>query len=66
MASKLKESFSNYCTGGDNFFLAQPISLSYSCGPWKWEPLSTAFSCQEQAAMRCSGLLHHVHLSVPT
>jgi len=33
MASKLKESFSNYYTRGDSFLLAQHRSLSYSCGP---------------------------------
>jgi len=41
-------------------------------GPW-WSgakgfaaPLSTAFSHRGNAAMRCSGFPHHMHLLVPT
>ena len=29
-------------------------------------PFSTAFNLRGQALMRCSGLLHHIHLLVPT
>jgi len=54
------------CTRGGSFLLAQHMSPCYSCGPWKWEPLFTTFSFQEQAAMRCFGLPHHMHLSILT